>query len=159
MDRIAVYPGSFDPVTNGHVDIIRRAVKLFDSVLIAVVDNPNKKPFYSIKDRVEMMELSTKKIKNTSVTHFNGLLVHFMKEMKAKILIRGLREVSDFEYEFQMALMNRKLSSTVETVFLMPAESYTYLSSSVVREVARLGGNIKGLVPKEINKYIIKLKK
>ena len=158
MNRLAVYPGSFDPVTNGHVDLVKRASRMFDRVLIAVVDNPQKEAAFSVKERMEMLELSTMNIKNARVAHFQGLLVDFMKEVKAKVLIRGLREVSDFEYEFQMALMNRRLDSSVETVFLMPAEAYTYLSSSLIKEVAALGGNINGLVPKEIMKYLKKLK-
>jgi len=159
LKKIAVYAGSFDPLTNGHLDIIKRAVKLFDGIIVAVVDNPNKKPMFTYGQRMEMISASISKMKTVSVMHFNGLLVYFMKKVGAIVLVRGLREISDFEYEFQMALMNRKLNSSVETVFLMPAEKYTYLSSSVVKEVAGLGGKVKDLVPQHVLAYLQKIKK
>jgi len=157
--RIAVYAGSFDPLTNGHLDIIKRAVKLFDWIIVAVVDNPNKKPLFTSQERMDMIRISTAKIKTVTVMNFSGLLVDFMEKIEAGVLIRGLREISDFEYEFQMALMNRKLNASIETVFLMPAEKYTYLSSSVVKEVAKLGGDVKDLVPKVVLDKLNKLKK
>jgi len=151
---IAVYPGSFDPVTNGHIDIVRRTCKLFDEVIIAVIDNSHKKPFFSVKERMEMLQLAAGRMEKVSISHFDGLLVEFARRQEAIVIIRGLRAVSDFEYEFQMALMNRKLSSSIETVFLMPAEAYTYLSSSIVKEIIKLGGSAKGLVPPVIQGYM-----
>ena len=154
--RIAVYPGSFDPPTNGHIDIISRASKLFDKVIIAITDNPEKKSTFSIDERKEMLSESTKEFNNVQIDTFNGLLVDYLEKIHADIIIRGLRAVSDFEYEFQFALMNRRLKSKIETVFLIPDESYTYLSSSIVKEIAALGGDIKSLVPEAVAK---KLKK
>lgn len=148
--KIAVYPGSFDPPTNGHIDIISRAAKLFDKVIIAITDNPEKKSEFSLEERKRMLTESIKKFKNVHIDTFNGLLVDYMKKLNANIIIRGLRAVSDFEYEFQLALMNRRLNNKIETVFLIPDESYTYLSSSIVKEIAALGGEIKGLVPESV---------
>ncbi|MFA5858966.1 MAG: pantetheine-phosphate adenylyltransferase [Elusimicrobiota bacterium] len=145
--KVAVYPGSFDPLTAGHLDIILRASKMFDKVIVAIVDNPNKKPVLSVEERVGLMKRCVSKIQGVEVEHFSGLLVNYMKLKKSRIIIRGLRAISDFEFEFQMALMNRKLWKDIETVFLMPAEAYTYLSSSIVKEIIRLGGEPKGLIP------------
>jgi len=148
--KIAVYPGSFDPVTNGHIDVIKRAIQLFDQVIVAVIDNANKNVLFSVEERMEMLRAVTRGLSGVVVSHFDGLLVDYVKKKRAKVIIRGLRAVSDFEYEFQMALTNRKLAPDIETVFLMPAESYTYLSSSIVKEVVSLKGNVKGLVPRQI---------
>jgi len=151
---IAVYPGSFDPLTNVHLDIIARATRLFPKIIVAVTDNAAKDPTFSIDQRIRMLKATTAKYKSVRVESFSGLLVHYLKKKKAGVLIRGLRAVSDFEYEFQMALMNRRLDKTAETVFLMPDESYTYLSSRMVKEVYCLGGSVKGLVPDIAAKYM-----
>ena len=148
--RIAVYPGSFDPVTNGHIDVIKRAIQLFDRVIVAVIDNATKNVLFSVDERMEMLRAVTRGLSGVVVSHFDGLLVDYVKKRRAKVIIRGLRAVSDFEYEFQIALTNRKLSPDIETVFLMPAESYTYLSSSIVKEVVSLNGSVKGFVPRQI---------
>ncbi|MDI6641503.1 MAG: pantetheine-phosphate adenylyltransferase [Elusimicrobiota bacterium] len=152
--KIAVYPGSFDPPTNGHIDIVCRASKLFDRVIIAITDNPSKPSTFSINERKEMLSESTKEFNNVQIDTFGGLLVDYLEKIQADIIIRGLRAVSDFEYEFQLALMNRRLKSKIETVFLIPDESYTYLSSSIVKEIAGLGGKIKGLVPEIVAKKL-----
>jgi len=144
--KIAVYPGSFDPATYGHLDIITRSAEIFDKLIVAVISNPNKKSLFSISERVRILK-NTVKEKNVEILSFEGLLVNFMKKKNAKIILRGLRAVSDFEYEFQMALTNRKLHPEIETVFLTPAEKWTYISSSLVKEIASLGGNIKCFVP------------
>jgi len=148
--RRAIYPGSFDPVTNGHLDVIERARKLFDEVdevVVAVADNDEKQPLFSLKERVDLLRETTGRIDNVRVAQFGGLLVEFAKAEEAGAVIRGLRAVSDFEFEFQMALMNRKLDAAVETIFLMPKEEYTYLSSRIVKEIARLGGDVVSFVP------------
>lgn len=156
MDRIAVYPGSFDPITNGHLDIIKRASKTFDKVIVAVLENPEKKnPLFEINERVSLIEKVTNNIPNVEIESFQGLLINFMKKKNARVIIKGLRAVSDFEYEFQMALMNSKLDSNIETLFMMTNSRYSYLSSSSVRQVAMYGGCIKELVPDEIIKDII----
>ena len=145
--RRAIYPGSFDPVTNGHLDIIERARKLFDEVIVAVAHNDEKQPLLSLKERLDLLRETAGKIDNVRIAQFKGLLVEFARAEKAGAVIRGLRAVSDFEFEFQMALMNRKLDAGVETIFLMPKEEYTYLSSRIVKEIARLGGDVSSLVP------------
>jgi pantetheine-phosphate adenylyltransferase len=145
--RRAIYPGSFDPVTNGHLDIIERARKLFDEVIVAVAHNDEKQPLLSLKERLDLLRETAGKIDNVRIAQFKGLLVEFARAEKAGAVIRGLRAVSDFEFEFQMALMNRKLDAGVETIFLMPKEEYTYLSSRIVKEIARLGGDVSGFVP------------
>lgn len=157
MSKIAVYPGSFDPITNGHLDIIERASKIFDKVIVGVLENPEKKnPLFSVSERVELINRVTKNFDNVEVESFKGLLIDFMKKKESKIIIKGLRAVSDFEYEFQMALMNNKLDSNIETLFMMTSSQYSYLSSSSVKQVAMYGGCLKGLVPDEITKDIIK---
>ena len=143
----AIYPGSFDPVTNGHLDVVERAGKLFDEVIVAVAHNDEKLPMFSLEERLDLLQQTVGKIGNVRVTKFDGLLVEFARTEKANAVIRGLRAVSDFEFEFQMALMNRKLENTVETIFLMPKEEYTYLSSRLVKEIARLGGDVSKFVP------------
>jgi pantetheine-phosphate adenylyltransferase len=150
MIRRAIYPGSFDPVTNGHLDVIDRARKLFDEVIVAVAHNDQKNPLFSLEDRLGFLKNALGKIKNVEVAPLDGLLVNFAVTRKATAVIRGLRAISDFEFEFQMALMNRKLEATVETIFLMPKEEYTYLSSRIVKEIARLGGDVKDFVPARV---------
>ncbi|HMH04637.1 MAG TPA: pantetheine-phosphate adenylyltransferase [Candidatus Udaeobacter sp.] len=145
--RRAIYPGSFDPITNGHLDVIERARKLFDEVVVAVTHNDEKQPLFSLNDRLDLLRETAGKIDNVRIAEFEGLLVEFARNEEAGVVIRGLRAISDFEFEFQMALMNRKLDSAVETIFLMPKEEYTYLSSRIVKEIARLGGDVSGFVP------------
>ncbi|MGZ5445167.1 MAG: pantetheine-phosphate adenylyltransferase [Thermoanaerobaculia bacterium] len=143
----AVYPGSFDPLTNGHLDIIRRATRLFDRVLVAVLENEDKAPLFSIAERMALIERCTADIPGVEVHSFTGLLVDFMHRANANVVVRGIRAVSDYEYELQMALMNRELSANVETIFMPPVVEYTYVSSRLVKEVFRLGGDISRLVP------------
>lgn len=150
----AVYPGTFDPITNGHIDIIRRTLRIFDAVIIAVAPNPKKIPLFDLKERIFMIEEATKEMRNIEIEPFEGLLVDYIRQRGAIAIIRGLRAVSDFEYEFQMALMNRKLSDTIETVFLMPSEEYSYLTSSLIKEVASYGGKVKDLVPSIVAKRL-----
>jgi pantetheine-phosphate adenylyltransferase len=145
--RRAIYPGSFDPVTNGHLDVIERARKLFDEVVVAVAHNDEKQPLFSLQERLDLLRETAGTIENVRIAEFGGLLVEFALARDAGAVIRGLRAVSDFEFEFQMALMNRNLNPMVETIFLMPKEEYTYLSSRIVKEIARLGGNVSSFVP------------
>ncbi len=147
MFRRAIYPGSFDPVTNGHLDVIERARKLFDQVVVAVAQNVEKQPLFTLEERVSLLQSTTRNFDNVEIAPLPGLLVDFAVAREAVAVIRGLRAVSDFEFEFQMALMNRKLQSKIETLFLMPTEEYTYLSSSIVKEIARLGGRVVDFVP------------
>lgn len=154
--RIAVYPGSFDPVTNGHEDIIKRAAKVFDELIVVVLVNPDKKGLFDIEERVNLIKKVIEPYDNVKVESFSGLLINFMKEKQAKVIIKGLRVVSDFEYEFQMALMNNKLDPSIETVFMMTSAQYSYLSSSSVKQVALFGGCIKGLVSDKIVGDVIK---
>ena len=148
--RRAIYPGSFDPVTDGHLDVIRRASTLFDEVVVAVAFNDSKKPLFSADERVDLLRRTVARISNVVVASFDGLLMQFAREMQACTVVRGLRAISDFEFEFQMALMNRKLAPDIETVFLTPKEEYTYLSSRIIKEIARLGGNVEKFVPSEV---------
>jgi pantetheine-phosphate adenylyltransferase len=143
----AVYPGMFDPVHNGHVDVIQRSLQIFDELIVAVVANPAKQPLFSVKERLEMIDEATSELSNFRIVAFDGLLIDLVARERADCIVRGIRAVSDFEYEFQMALMNRKLRSTVETVFLMPHEKYTYISSRLIKEVASFGTSVAGLVP------------
>lgn len=145
--QIAVCPGSFDPVTNGHVDIFERASAIFDEVVIGVFHNPNKKPMFTMEQRVELIKESTKHIKNIRVEAFSGLLNEYVKQQNANVIIRGLRATKDFEYEFQRALLMKKIDSEIETVFMMTSHEYSFLSSSGIKELAKFNGNIKGLVP------------
>jgi pantetheine-phosphate adenylyltransferase len=146
----AIYPGSFDPITRGHLDIIARASRLFASVTVAVIRNPDKKSKFSLKQRETMIRDSICDFKNVAVESFDGLLVDYARRKKAEVIIRGLRAVSDFDYEFQMALTNRQMAPEIETVFFMTDYRYSYLSSSVVKQIARLGGNVKDMVPKRV---------
>jgi pantetheine-phosphate adenylyltransferase len=143
----AIYPGSFDPVTNGHLDLIHRGSKIFDELVVAILRNPEKNPLFSVPERREMLEAMTQDLPNVHVDEFEGLLVDYARTRQAAAVLRGIRAISDYEYELQMALMNRKLDPGLETIFMMPAEKYSYLSSRLVREVARLGGSVEGLVP------------
>src|SRR5579872_3563931 len=145
--RVAVYPGSFDPLTNGHLDIIRRGALLFDRVLVSVLENEGKSPLFSVSERMELIARCTSQIPGGEVHSFSGLLVDFMSRLNASVVIRGIRAVSDYEYELQMALMNRDLNPSVETIFMLPAVEYTYVSSRLVKEVFRLGGDVARLVP------------
>jgi pantetheine-phosphate adenylyltransferase len=148
--RRAIYPGSFDPITNGHLDVIRRAAKLFDELVVAVAFNDQKKSAFTAAERVAFIAAATADVNNIRVVHFKGLLVDFARRENAGAVVRGLRAISDFEFEFQMALMNRKLEPTIETIFLTPREEYTYLSSRLVKEIARLGGNVEAFVPPSV---------
>jgi pantetheine-phosphate adenylyltransferase len=147
---IAIYPGSFDPPTNGHLDLIQRGAKIFDELVVAILRNSEKVPLFSVEERLEMLRESTSQWKNVRVESFAGLLVDYARELGAQVVLRGIRAVSDYEYEIQMAWMNRKLDSSLETVFMMPAGAYPYLSSKLVREIASLGGKIDGLVPASV---------
>jgi len=151
---LAVYPGSFDPVTNGHLDIIRRGSRLFDRIVVAILRNPEKRALFSLKERKRIVLMATEGIPNVSVDSFDGLLVDYARRRGARVIVRGLRALSDFEYEYQMALMNRRLDSEIETVFMMPSEAYSYLSSRLVKEVVRLGGSVSGLVPEEVERRL-----
>ena len=154
-ERIAIYPGTFDPITYGHCDVVERATQLFDRVIVLVARNSSKRPLFSDDERVAMVRQVFKENRRVSVDGFDGLLVEYAMRKKAKAIIRGLRAVSDFEYEFQMALTNRKLAPAVDTVFLVPREKFTYLNSSIVREVARLGGDVADFVPPAVRKKLL----
>lgn len=147
MKKTAVYPGTFDPITYGHMDLVERAAQIFDRVIVAVAANKNKTPFFSLKERVDMAQLALKKFTNVEVLDFDRLLIDFMYAQKAGVILRGVRMVSDFDYEFQLAGMNRQLAPDIESLFLMPAENYASISSSLVREIASLGGNVMPFVP------------
>ncbi|HKF67661.1 MAG TPA: pantetheine-phosphate adenylyltransferase [Vicinamibacterales bacterium] len=147
MSTLAVYPGSFDPLTNGHVDIIERGARLFDRIIVAILVNAEKSPLFTMAERVEIARKVFTDHPNVEVDTFEGLLVDYVAKRQANVIVRGLRAVSDFEYEFQMALMNRRLNSKIETVFMMPAEQYSYISSRLIKEVFALGGRVHGLVP------------
>lgn len=152
---IAIYPGSFDPITNGHLDIIQRGAKLFDEVIVAILVNTEKAPFFSTEERVEMIQTILRpNYSNVRVDTFDGLLVEYAIKQGAKVIVRGIRAVSDYEYELQMALMNRRLEPRIETVFMMPSEAYSYLSSGLVREVSKFGGSVEGLVPPLVEKFL-----
>jgi pantetheine-phosphate adenylyltransferase len=151
---IAVYPGSFDPVTNGHLDLIERSSKIFSRLFVAVLRNQDKDPMFEIEERLEMLRQTTSAWPNVEVDSFHGLLADYARRKEARVILRGIRAVSDYEYELQMALMNRKLAPQVETVFMLPAEAYSFLSSRLVREVARLGGSLRGLVPPPVEERL-----
>lgn len=152
--KIGVYPGTFDPITHGHTDIITRSLRVFDKVIVAVASNPGKRPLFDVAERVEMVRIVTKELVQVEVEAFDGLLVQYVRQRGVRAVIRGLRAISDFEHEFQMALINRKLDSAVETVFFMPREEYSYLTSSIIKEVASLGGALKDFVHPEVAKRL-----
>ena len=148
--RTVIYPGSFDPLTNGHLDIVQRAAKLFDTVIVAVAYNEGKKPLFTLQERVALVQESIGSMPNVKVDSFNGLLVDYVESRGGQAVIRGLRAISDFEFEFQLALMNRKLNERVETIFMMPKETYTFLSSRIIKEIARLRGDVRSFVPAHV---------
>ena len=153
--KIAIYPGTFDPITLGHIDIIERSSKLFSKVIVTLAVNPTKKPLFSVDERFEMIEDAVNSFDNVEVAKFEGLIVEFAKQIGAKVIIRGLRAITDFEYEFQMALMNRQLADDITTVFLMPHEKYTYLNSTIIKNVANFKGDIEKFVTKFVQKKLI----
>mgnify|MGYP001369086758 FL=1 len=155
MKKIAVYPGSFDPITNGHVDIIKRGLGVFDELIVLIAYNPNKKMLFPVEERVEMIQEVIRDFKNIRVDSFDGLLVDYAKVAGANVILRGLRALSDFEYEFQLALINRRLNRDVETVFLMTGYKWFYTSSTIINEAASLGGSVKGLVPEIVNQKLL----
>jgi pantetheine-phosphate adenylyltransferase len=155
--RTVIYPGSFDPVTNGHLDLIERAAKLFDRVIVAVANNEVKKPLFSLQERQELARQSVRHLPNVQIDTFTGLLVDYVERQGGEAIIRGLRAVSDFEFEFQLALMNRKLNERVETIFMMPKETYTFLSSRIVKEIARLGGDVSDFVPPQVKDALARM--
>ncbi len=152
--RIAVYPGTFDPITNGHLDIIERGLKLFDGLIVAIAESQSKEPLFTVEERVRMVKDALKKYENVEVESFNCLLIDYLRRKDAGIILRGLRVISDFEYEFQMALTNRKLAPDIETAFMMTAEGYSYLSSRFIKEIARLGGRFDCFVPPNVAKML-----
>lgn len=154
MQRVAIYPGSFDPVTNGHIDIVARGLKLFDKIIVAILHNPAKKSLFTVEERVELLTICLKNNPAIEIDSFDGLLVDYAASRNAQAILRGLRAVSDFEYEFQLALMNRRLNREVQTVFLMTGMRWIFTSSSIIKEAAQFGGNISGMVPAEVNKRL-----
>ena len=154
MSKIAIYPGTFDPITNGHIDLIQRTLKIFDEVIVAVAIGQKKNPLFTIKERLKLITEAVKGLKGARAEAFDSLLVDCARDKKSIAIIRGLRAVSDFEYELQMALMNRRLNADIETVFMMPSEEYTFLSSTMVKEVASFGGSVRGLVPEVVEKAL-----
>jgi pantetheine-phosphate adenylyltransferase len=152
--RTVIYPGSFDPLTNGHLDLVQRAVKLFDRVIVAVASNEAKRPLFSQAERVGMLRKSLANLPNVEVDSFDGLLVDYVEQQGGQAVIRGLRAVSDFEFEFQLALMNRKLNERIETIFMMPKDTYTFLSSRIVKEICRLGGDVSAFVPPQVREAL-----
>jgi len=154
--RTAIYPGSFDPLTNGHLDVIERAIKLFDQVIVAIANNDTKNPLFTLAERRDLVNRSVSLLKNVETDTFDGLLVEYVERRSGQAILRGLRAVSDFEFEFQLALMNRKLNERVETIFMMPKDTYTFLSSRIVKEIARLGGDVSAFVPPHVRKALTK---
>jgi pantetheine-phosphate adenylyltransferase len=154
--RTAIYPGSFDPLTNGHLDMVQRAAKLFDRVVVAVAKNEGKQPFFTLNERLALVNQAVKHLPNVEADTFDGLLVEYVVNRRAQAIVRGLRAVSDFEFEFQLALMNRKLNENIETIFMMPKDTYTFLSSRIVKEIARLGGDVGAFVPAYVQTALIK---
>jgi pantetheine-phosphate adenylyltransferase len=154
--RTAIYPGSFDPLTNGHLDVIQRAAKLFDRVIVAVAQNDTKQPLFTLAERLALVKAAIKHLPHVEADSFDGLLIEYAARQKAQAVVRGLRAVSDFEFEFQLALMNRKLNENVEAIFMMPKDTYTFLSSRIVKEIARLGGDVSSFVPPHVQTALIK---
>ena len=156
MSKVAIYPGSFDPITNGHLDVVRRVARLYDRVIVAVAQDMDKTALFTLDERIALVRQAVRGLRNVSVEGFSGLLVKFAQRKKAAVLVRGLRAVSDFEFEFQLALMNRKLNENIETIFMMPKDTYTFLSSQIVKEIARLGGDVSGFVPPHVRTALVK---
>ena len=154
--RTAIYPGSFDPLTNGHLDVIQRAAKLFDRVIVAVAQNDSKQPLFTLAERLALVKTAIQHLPHVEADSFDGLLIEYAARQKAQAVVRGLRAVSDFEFEFQLALMNRKLNENVEAIFMMPKDTYTFLSSRIVKEIARLGGDVSPFVPTHVQTALIK---
>ncbi|MCE5195316.1 MAG: pantetheine-phosphate adenylyltransferase [Nitrospiraceae bacterium] len=154
MNKVAVCPGTFDPITNGHIDIIKRGLRIFDEVIVAITTAQKKQPLFTVEERLEIIKDVFKNCKNVRVEKFDGLLIDYVKARSGLSIIRGLRAISDFEYEFQMALMNRRLNLSVETVFMMPSEEYTFLTSTIIKEIASFGGTVKGLVPQVVEEAL-----
>ena len=154
MGKVAIYPGSFDPVTSGHIDVIKRATNIFSEVIVAVADKTSKKPLFTTEERLQMLKACTKGMKGIRVEVFDGLVIEFAQKKKVNVLIRGLRMISDFEYELQMALTNRRLAESIETIFLMPSEGYSFLSSTLLKEAAALGADVSSFVPKFVEKKL-----
>lgn len=154
MQKVAIYPGSFDPVTNGHLDILERGLNIFDKIIVAIMHNPVKEYLFTVEERFEMLSLTLKNLKNVEIDTFDGLLVDYAAKRKAQAILRGMRAVSDFEYEFQMALMNRRLNRDIQTVFLMTGLRWIFTSSSIIKEAAQFGGNIEGMVSPSVYKKI-----
>jgi pantetheine-phosphate adenylyltransferase len=152
--KIAIYPGTFDPFTNGHLDLVERGLRIFDRVIVALAPSPKKNPLFTVEERIVLIEKSIKQYDRVSYEVFDGLLVDYVKDKKGIAIIRGLRAVSDFEYELQMALMNRRLLSEIETVFMMPSEEYSYLTATIIKEIASMGGCVKGLVPLAVERAL-----
>jgi pantetheine-phosphate adenylyltransferase len=155
MPKTAIYPGSFDPVTNGHIDIVERGLKIFDKIIVAILYNPNKASLFNLEERLEMLKDCLKKFKNVEIDNFDGLLVNYAAQREANAILRGLRAMSDFEYEFQMALMNRRLNREVQTVFLMTGLRWIFTSSSIIKEAIQFGGNIDGMVPSLVQEKLV----
>jgi pantetheine-phosphate adenylyltransferase len=155
VKKIAIYPGTFDPFTNGHFDLVKRSLRTFDEVIVAVAPSLKKQPLFGIQERLSMIEKSLQNYKRIRIEAFDGLLVDYVRKKKGIAIIRGLRAVSDFEYELQMALMNRRLNQQIETVFMMPSEEYSFLTATIVKEIASLGGSVKDLVPKPVEKELL----
>jgi len=154
MSKTAVYPGSFDPITNGHLDIVRRASQMFDRVVVAVASGWDKHPLFDVGERIDMVQQAVAGLRNVRVDRIDGLLVNYVRRKRATVIVRGLRAVSDFEYEFQLALMNRKLDSRIETIFLMTKDEYTFISSRLVKEISQLGGDVSGFVPPGVKRTL-----
>ena len=154
MKKIAICPGTFDPITNGHIDLVKRGLRIFDEVIVAITTATKKQPLFTIDERLELIKGAIKGLKNVRVESFDGLLVNYVRSKKGVAVIRGLRAVSDFEYELQMALMNRRLDLNIEAVFMMPSEEYSFLTSTIVKEIASFGGSVKGLVPEVVEKAL-----
>ena len=154
MNRVAIFPGTFDPVTYGHIDLIKRGLKIFDRLIVAVAHSEDKHPLFSVEERVEMLKQVTRGIEGVEVDHFGGLLVDYVRRRKSNVIIRGLRAISDFEFEFQMSLTNRRLDEEIETVFMMPGEAYSFLSSRIIKDAARLGADASSFVPRPVEKKL-----
>ena len=154
MSKTAIYPGTFDPITNGHIELITRSLRIFDEVIVAVAPSKKKEPLFSVEERIKLIEQSISKMKGARADSFDNLLMDYAEETDSLAVVRGLRAVSDFEYELQMALMNRRINANIETVFMMPDQEYTFLSSTMVKEVVSFGGSVTGLVPKAVEKAL-----